>query len=171
MSDQAGAGFWVLDGVALVAGAAAASVHIRGVIRSDWVGPAWVLVWGSFIWIALTSAGPIVYAVRRYTRRIAGYPAVGDRLWALLGLPWLATALLHTTTVGDPARDDLVTVGLSVGLPIVSLIAVVVVWNTWVKVTPEQAAKVFSGSWTARVGLILAVAWPIQCGVGLVVLG
>jgi len=45
-----------------------------------------------------------------------------------------------------------------------------VVWNTWVIVPPEQAARVEASPWTNRVGLILAIAWPIQCGLGMVVL-
>jgi len=32
-----------------------------------------------------------------------------------------------------------------------------------------EAARTASAPWTNRVGLVLAVGWPIQCGVGLVV--
>jgi hypothetical protein len=39
-----------------------------------------------------------------------------------------------------------------------------------VMVPPKQAARVEGSPWTNRVGLILAIAWPIQCGLGLVVL-
>ena len=56
-------------------------------------------------------------------------------------------------------------------LGVVSLIALAVVWGTWVVVSPQQAAQTSSGPWTNRVGLALAVAWPIQCGIGLVVIG
>jgi hypothetical protein len=59
---------------------------------------------------------------------------------------------------------------LSVGLAVVCLIALVVVWSTWVMVPPGRAAQVEAAPWTNRVGLILAIAWPIQCGLGLVVL-
>ncbi len=37
-------------------------------------------------------------------------------------------------------------------------------------VPPEQATQVEAGAWTNRVGLVLAITWPIQCGLGLVVL-
>jgi hypothetical protein len=60
---------------------------------------------------------------------------------------------------------------LSLGLGLACLITLGVVWNTWVMVPPEQAARVEAGPWTNRVGLILSIAWPIQCGLGMVVLG
>ena len=37
-------------------------------------------------------------------------------------------------------------------------------------VPPDQAVRVESAPWTNRVGLILSIAWPIQCGLGMVVL-
>src|SRR4051794_38293304 len=120
MRDQAdsGGGFSVLDGVALVTGAAVASVHIRGVIRvTDHPGIdgfGWVLVWGTFAWVAVTAAGPFVFLVRRFARRISDYPKVGDQLWAVLGLPWLSTAVLNSTMpLGEPTRNDLLAATLS----------------------------------------------------------
>jgi hypothetical protein len=59
---------------------------------------------------------------------------------------------------------------LSVGLGLACVIALGVVWSTWVMVPPEQAARVAGSPWPNRVGLILAIAWPIQCGLGLIVL-
>ncbi len=59
---------------------------------------------------------------------------------------------------------------LVVGLGLTSLTALGAVWTTWVMVSPEQAARVEVGPWTNRIGLVLAIAWPIQCGLGLVVL-
>jgi hypothetical protein len=47
---------------------------------------------------------------------------------------------------------------------------VAVVWSTWVMVPPQEAARIEAAPWTNRVGLILAIAWPVQCGLGLVVL-
>lgn len=168
---ETGDGFSVLDGVALVMGAAVASVHIRGVIRDGLTGFFWVLVWVTFTWVALTATGPFLFLVRRFARRLPDYPKVGDGLWAALGLPWLLTAVLRSTASGaGPRRDDLFATGLSVGLAIVSLIALVVVWTTWVMVPPEQASRAASTPWTNRVGLVLAVAWPVQCGIGMVVI-
>jgi hypothetical protein len=162
-------GFSVLDGAAIVTGAAVASVHIRGVIRDDLAAPGWVLIWGTFAWVALTAAGPFVFLVRRYLRRLPDYPRVGDALWAMLGLPWLLTALSRSAPPGTPPRRDaFFAAGLGVALAVVSLIALVVVWRRWVMVPPDEAARTAAGPWTNRLGLILAVAWPIQCGVGLV---
>jgi hypothetical protein len=164
----AGVGFTVLDGAALVAGAAVASVHVRGVTGTEPMGPGWVVVWGTFLWVGLTAAGPFLFLVRKYARGLDRYPGVGDWLWAMLGLPWVFTALLQSPQT--PYRELLGTL-LSIGLGLVSAVAVAVVWSTWVMVSPERASQTFSGPWTNRVGLALAVAWPIQCGVGLVVIG
>jgi hypothetical protein len=171
-SPAASTGFSVLDGAALVAGAAVAAAHLRGVIKTELVGPGWVVVWGSFLWIGLTAAGPFIYLFRLYLRQEKGYPKVGDRLWAMLGLPWLLTTVFQ----GEPGAaggwsHELLTAGLSVGLGVAGLIAVAVVWGTWVMVTPQRADQTFSGPWTNRVGLLLAIAWPVQCGLGMVVMG
>jgi hypothetical protein len=37
-------------------------------------------------------------------------------------------------------------------------------------VPPHQAARVEAAPWSNRVGLILSIAWPIQCALGMVVL-
>ena len=177
MSDTAGSGFAVLDGVALVAGAAVASVHMRGVLDENLHGAGWLLILIPFAWLGLTAAGPFVYLVRRYARPAPGVPKVGDRLWALLGLPWLLTALIQANPSQAGGVAPPVTPGsasatiLFVGLGVVSLIAQAVVWATWVAVTPERATATFSTPWTNRVGLVLAVTWPLQYGLGLVVTG
>jgi hypothetical protein len=165
-------GFTLLDGAALVGGAAVASVHIRGAVPDELPGGGWVLVWITFAGVALTAGGPFVFLERRFWRRTRGYPRVGDVLWAILGLPWLLTALLRTASPGGgPRRNELVSAGLSFGLGIASMIALAVVWGTWVLVPPEQVSKGSPTPWTNRMGLILAVAWPLQCGFGLVFVG
>jgi hypothetical protein len=172
MMDRAagGDGFRVLDGAALVMGAAVASVHIRNIIHDNLGAGGWVLVWCTFTWVALTATGPFLFLVRRFARRLPGYPQVGDGLWALLGCPWLMTAIVRSTAAdGAVEKDEFFAAGLGVALAIASLIALVVVWKTWVMVPPEQAAQTASMPWTNRVGLVLAVAWPVQCGIGLVV--
>jgi hypothetical protein len=174
VSEPAGGGLSVLDGVALVAGAAVASVHMRGAFDGDLVGPGWPVVLGTFAWVAATAAGPFLYLVRRYARSLPGYPKVGDRLWALLGLPWLLTALLQTTSAHSGAGvppGPAATALLTIGLGITSLVAVAVVWGTWVMESPQKASETFSPPWTNRVGLFLSIAWPVQCGLGLVVIG
>ncbi len=84
-------GFTVLDGAAMVVAAAFASLHMRVAVR-EVHGVGWALVWLSFAGVALTSGGTFVYLVRRFGRRPMGYPRLGDRLWALLGLPWILAA-------------------------------------------------------------------------------
>src|SRR3954454_17240830 len=80
----AGDGFRVLDGAALVMGAAVASVHIRYIIRDNLSGFGWVLVWCTFAWVSLTATGPFLFLARRFAHKLPGYPQVGDCLWALL---------------------------------------------------------------------------------------
>jgi hypothetical protein len=168
---EAGNDINVLDGASLVMGSAIASVHILRVIRSEFSGASWVMVWITFALVAVTATGPFIFLARKFSRRLPGYPKVGDRLWALLGIPWLVTAVIHSALPGqDPRNNPLFTVTLGLGLAVVCVIALVVVWGTWVSVPPEQAARIEAAPWTNRVGLILSIAWPIQCGLGMVVL-
>jgi hypothetical protein len=169
--NDSGSGFSVVDGAALVMGSAIASIHTLRVMRGNLTGANWIMIWITFSWVAVTAAGPFLYLARRFARRLPDYPKIGDRLWALLGLPWLATAVVQSAAPGiEPRQNSLFTTTLSVGLAIVCAIALGVVWSTWVLVSPEQAARVEVSPWTNRVGLILAIAWPIQCGLGMVVL-
>jgi len=169
-----GGSFSVLDGSALVAGAAVASVHIRHAISDAPMGPGWVVLWGVFVLITLTAAGPFLYFFRRFLRSMQGRPGAGDRLWGLLGTPWLATALVQAATTprgADPPVPMLVAAGLPLGLGIASLVVLVEVFRTWVAVPAGEASRAFAGPWSNRVGLCLAVAWPVQWGLGMVVLG
>ncbi len=167
-----GEGFSVLDGGALVMGSAIASVHILRVMRADLSGARWIMVAVAFTWIAITAAGSFLFLARRFIRKLANYPKIGDWLWAMLGLPWLATAILQSATPGsEPRSSPLFSMTLSVGLAIVCMIALGVVWGNWVLVPPGQAARMEEAPWTNRVGLILSIAWPIQCGLAMIVLG
>jgi hypothetical protein len=164
-------GFSVLDMAAIVMGSAIASIHVLRLTRQDLSAGGWVMICVVFGGVTLTAAGPFVFLARRFARRVQVYPKIGDRLWALLGLPWLAAAILKSATPGtEPRYEPLFATTLSVGLAIVCMTALGVVWNTWVMVPPEQAARTETGPWTNRVGLIVAIAWPLQCGLGMIVL-
>jgi hypothetical protein len=166
-----GGGFSVLDGGALVMGSAIASIHTLRVMRGNLTGAGWIMICITFAWVAVTAAGPFLFLARRFGRRLPDYPKIGDRLWALLGIPWLVTAVVQSSDPGsEPRQNSLFTTTLSAGLAVTCLITLGVVWNTWVMVPPEQAVRVEAAPWTNRVGLILAIAWPIQCGLGMVVL-
>ncbi len=119
-----GGGFSVLDGAALVMGSAIASIHTLRVMRSDLTGAGWIMIWLTFAWVGVTAAGPFLFLARRFGRRLPDYPKIGDRLWALLGLPWLVTAVLQSGAPGsEPRQNSLFTMTLSVGLALTCLIA------------------------------------------------
>ncbi len=89
----------------------------------------------------------------------------------MLGLPWLLTALVQSASPeSEPRHSSLFITTLSVGLAVVCVIALSVIWSTWVIVSPERAARVEAAPWTNRVGLILSIAWPLQCGFAMIVL-
>lgn len=164
-------GWTLLDGVSLVLGSAIASIHVLRVPRDPLAAPGWVMVWLAFALVAVTAAGPFVFLARRFAGRRPGYPRIGDQLWGILGIPWLATALLKSATpTTDPRQSPLFVSTLTVGVGLACLVSVVVVWGTWVAVSPERAAQVEAGPWTSRVGLVLSIAWPIQCGLAMIVL-
>jgi len=175
MADRAepGGGFTVLDGVALVTGSAVASVHVRSSGRpfegpGDW---AWCL----FSWLTLTSTGPFLFLVRRFFTKPAGYPRLGDRLWALAGLPWLLAAMVRIgDPSGDPSHDrfDPAYVGcLGIGLALATLIGLPFLAARYFRVGAVQPDPSPPTTWSDRIGLFLTVAWPIQCAVGLVMMG
>ncbi len=163
-------GVSVLDGAAMVMGSAIASIHALRIMRGDLTGPGWVMLWLTFAGVAITATGPFLYLARWYVRRLPEAPGIGERLWAMLGIPWLLTAVIQSATGPAPRQGPLFAATLVVGLGLTSLTALGTVWTTWVMVSPEQAARVEVGPWTNRIGLVVAIAWPIQCGLGLVVL-
>ncbi len=176
MADRAEArgGFSVLDGVALVMGAAVAAVHVKSAVP-DPTGPAdWTWASGLFTWIWLTAAGPFLYLVRRFGTRPLDYPGIGDRLWALAGLPWCVASLVRTGEVvpeGAQGRLDADYVGcLSIGLALAMLVIVPTLAARFLLTHPDGPRSAEPTPWTNRLGLALTIAWPIQCGVGLVVM-
>jgi hypothetical protein len=172
---DAGGGFSVLDGVALVTGAAVASVHVRSAVPRIGGPIVWFWAWCLFAWLALTSAGPYVFLVRRFFTKPEGYPRLGDRLWGLAGLPWLVAAMVATFDTTKKAtwnqKGGAYVGSLTLGLALVALITVPVLAARFLVNDPTKPRIPEPSPWTHRVGLFLAVAWPIQCGVGLVVVG
>jgi hypothetical protein len=169
---EAGGGFTLLDGAALVIGAAVASVHMRERVRTALPAGAWGLAWITFAGIAVSAAGPFVYLARRYGRRQAGYPRIGDWLWTVMGVPWILTALVRPAALISPATGTdplLYTLTLWLGLAAACFFGWVVVWKMWVLSPPGQGLREGSLNWTERIGLGLAIAWPVQCGLGLLV--
>ena len=170
-SVEAGRGFTVLDGAAMIVGAAVASLHFSGAAPPRLTGLGWGLVWGAFAGIALTAAGPALFLARRFLRRLQGYPRVGDRLWATLGTPWLLAALVRDPRSSERTGGEIYVAVLTIGLAVSILLAIVSVWKIWVLAVRDRGEEDVASPWTNRVGLALAVAWPLQCGYALLLLG
>ena len=176
MADRADSrgGFTVPDGAALVTGAAVASVHLKLAVPEPSGLVGWF--WGGvlFSWLSLIAAGPFVYLVRRFGTRPPGYPRVGDRLWALAGFPWIVAALMKTGESGPDlasGRLDPAYVGcLTIGLTLMTMVTVPVLAAKFLLTVPGPPKPVEPTPWTNRLGLAVAVAWPIQCGVGLILM-
>lgn len=172
MSDTASTigGFNVLDGAALVLGAAVASVHLR--VPYEMVrGADSIIVWLVFAGVAATAAGPFVFLSRRFIRRPANYPQIPDRLWSLLGLPWIATAPFRgSPSPSDATRHSIYSVTLCILMGAAIACVLAVIWKTWVRAAPA-ADDAAARPWAERVGMAIAVCWPIQCGLVLVVIG
>jgi hypothetical protein len=173
MSDgsEAGFGFTMLDGIAIVMGAAVASVQLRDAVPRGLTLLGWGLVWLTFAGVALSAAGPFVMLERRFGRRPKGYPKAGDRLWAVQGTPWVLTALLRPSSAAVAGSDSLYLyrVCLWAGVTIASGVAIVGVWRAWARISPVSVSGEFGRRrWTERVGLVLAIAWPLQSGCVLV---
>lgn len=169
---ETGHGFTSLDGIALVIGAAIASVHLRDAIPRGLTPLGWGLVWPTFVGVGLSAAGPFILLERRFGRRPDGYPMMGDWLWAVLGTPWVLTVFMRPATAvsGVPGSLDLYRVCLWSGIAVASLVAIVDLWRAWVSLSPASMPAVsVRRRWTEHVGLALAVAWPLQSGFGLVV--
>ncbi|MEW4567236.1 hypothetical protein AB1L88_05155 [Tautonia sp. JC769] len=178
-AEAIGAGFTLLDGIALVIGAAIASVHLKQAAPpGPLTGTAWVMMWLTFTGVALTASGPFFALIRRLSGHPGIAPRLGDRLWVLLGTPWVLAALPRIVTGSrDPDHRDLARqlheVVLVTGIGVSSLATLAIVWARWVMVSYGSAPhdQETSVSWTDRIGLTLAVAWPLQCALGMVVLG
>ncbi|AMV39745.1 hypothetical protein [Planctomyces sp. SH-PL62] len=162
--------FTLLDGAALVMGSAVASVQLRPLAREGSSTAGLIGASLVFAWLAATATGPFVYLVRRFVRPTTGPSGIGERLWALLGTPWLLGAVFRSagTQGGAEGVYPLVMAG---SVAAASLIAFLTTWQTWVAASPEEASRVGAGAWPNRIGLVLAIAWPIQCGLAFVVLG
>ena len=169
-------GFTLLDLGAMIMGAAIASIHVRLVAPSPRGAIEWGLVAALFAWLTITAAGPFLYMVRRFhPRGDPTYPRIGDRLWVLWGCPWVVSALAESAlvpTTADRARLDSIYVGsLGLGLFLATMVAVPLLAARYLWGDPAAAGRTEATAWTQWVGLALSAAWPIQCGVGLVLMG
>ena len=167
---KAATGFTVIDGVALVLGSAIASLHLRGDVgESLQDGLGWPIFWATFAGIAMTAAGPFVYLARRYGGRLDRGTRTWERLWAIQGVPWAIGAGVRSFGRGSGPGDlDLYALTIALGVGLAAIVTLLVVWNDVLASTAPRPGE--PTSWTSKVGLVLAVSWPLQCGFGLVVI-
>jgi hypothetical protein len=158
----------MLDILAFVVGAALASVHLRPALRVGWEGRALVLPGLAFMLIAITATGPVLLAVRKLTGRLVGWPGIGEILWCVIGAPWVTFAPLADSSRGT--TGNFAAMWLAISLIVVSMVALVTVWATWVDVSPDRASVNAGPPWSNRLGMILSIAWPLQWAAGLMVL-
>ncbi len=187
------------DVAGLVTGAAVASVHFRDFPgeyeRLTFFGLALATL--AFVWLAVTAAGPFVFLVRRGRAGWGGLPGSGpnraepdELLWAAFGIPW-AVAALYRSAAGSlsPAATAAYGRALWCGLAAASALALLRLARNWNSLDAAAAAAAAGGLsaatppalltqaelhsprrlWTARVGQVVAVAWPLQFGIKLLV--
>jgi hypothetical protein len=167
-------GWNLLDAVAIVTGAAVASVHVRE--RIDPGGHLTTIGGGllvaSFLFLSLTSTGPILYFVRKFLRHTHRYPRDGDRVWMMLGLPWFVVALWRSSLGPVPSRLALErTAGmLQVGIGLAAVYSTWMLIKRWRELAPPpngepDPPRVTPAS--SRIGFALGAAWPLQLGLAL----
>lgn len=166
------AGFTMLDGASLVLGAAVGAVHLRPVASGGLSSGDSGLFWATFLGVALTASGPFLFLEREFWRHLASGPHLAEVLWAVLGLPWVLSAVLRASAgLFGPRVLRLYEPSLTVLIGLGCLVSLLVIVNRWILQNPGH---VLGGglpeSWTARVGLAVAVTWPLQYGLALVVM-
>lgn len=162
-------GITVSDGTALVMGAAVAAVLVPGPFLDQASGLGWVLIALTFAGLSLTAAGPFLWLARLVVKVPVGGRQSGLALWAVLGLPWILSALIRT--INARRHSQLADLVVLIGVVTACIHALVVVGRTWLPV-PERSPPEHPGAhWTDLVGTILAVAWPLQCALALILLG
>jgi hypothetical protein len=166
-------GLTILDALALTAGAAVGSIHVRPFLFPASAAGAWLMLSLVLFWIAITAAGPFIYVVHKYSRPVPGFPRTGDRLWTILGLPWVATAVVRTIypATQEAHMDDWFTPILWACVGLACCVAGSIVWTTWIAVPSGTATQTAGPPWTNRLGLVLGVTWPLQCAASMVVAG
>jgi hypothetical protein len=163
------AGLSVLDGIALVIGGAVASVHVRGPLLDQSSVLGWGVVMATFSGLAVTSTGPFLIAFRRALSRPPSITGLGERLWAVLGHPWVLAAPFHTLASSGRLRpfDVLLVLGLSCA----TIWVLVAIWRSWVRFPSEPVRSEPPPRAFERIGIVLAVGWPFQWGLLLIILG
>lgn len=165
------AGLTMLDAAALVLGAAVGSVHLRPFATRGLNTGDSLLFWPAFLGIALTASGPFILLGHQLARRSLRRPEHGEILWGILGLPWLLTSVLRASARSlGPRMIAIYPTALSVLLSIACLATFALVWRFWITPAASHSpSEPHPVPWTARVGAFLAIAWPLQGGLALIV--
>ncbi|HEU5118571.1 MAG TPA: hypothetical protein VFT74_18375 [Isosphaeraceae bacterium] len=164
-------GFTMLDGAALVLGAAVSSVHLRPFAARGLFDGSLGLFWPTFVGVAITACGPFVLLERWFWRRSPDYPDLGDLLWAVLGLPWVLTSMLIASASSHVPLALMYRPAIMVLIGLSCVITMSVVIRQWILNPPSPTEpQALPEPWTARVGLTVAYAWPLQCALAMVVI-
>lgn len=182
-------GFTMPDGLAIVAGAAVASVHLRDALPLVLDGWSWLLAAFAFGGITITATGPFVAAFAAWVGpapppREPPRLRTGEKLWLALGTPWGLFGVLRTAMPTESiAPDGWVRQLFFAALGLTTLVVFAVAWRTWLRPPadplpllgadssrppglaaesepePEQEQ---ASTWTNRIGFVLAMLWPLQ---------
>ena len=157
--------FWTVR--RLFVGAAIASVHVLGIRRVRPLRSGWIMMSHRILLDRHNRCRPISLPGTQIHQTIA---AISQDRRSFVGAAGAPMACVRNSSVGyswhRTKTQSSVLDNFDLGARIVCLIALIVVWGTWVMVPPEEVAQVEAAPWTNRLGLILSIAWPIQCGAG-----
>lgn len=166
-------GVRVVDLLALVIACAVGAMHTRTVIPENQVGDYWIMSSIMILGISLTACGPLLCLCDRLlgqTPRPDGRGSrIGEWIWIVLGLPWLISAAVRVAVPSTTSElSEFASMALFVGLGIACLTTQILIWVAWENRYSEKPWE--ETWWRGRFGLVLAVAWPVQWALGLMVL-
>jgi hypothetical protein len=132
----------------------------------------WVILTIAFVCLAITSAGPFVFFVRRVGRRPPGYPTLPDLLWLAFGIPWLFAAL-YRSAQGNAFNPRIpgYSTAVFIGLTVASAGAIYYIKRTWKSLDQALFPDSPPISWTERVGKAIVATWPMQFGLAVAMTG
>jgi hypothetical protein len=154
---------WMAASLAAMTGVAIAAFNLRAAITDNRDSGEMIFFALVGLGIALTAAGPTMWFLGQRPRIAA--ERMGPMLWAILGAPWwIATLDLSLELPGHLSLYQLIVGPMIWVINVLALVALILGWSATVVRNTGRPV-----SWSQGIGMALAVAWPVQIGLGLVV--